>query len=350
MMTETCGTAEAVAGGFDIRLVTFFESALSRCKFLSLPPAQDYAQAGIGRHTTLRCNKVWAEICRLRNIRSSFSADAATLWLDCTEVLMSNTSMPMICSKWLTALLSASLCCGPASGAETGDSFLDGFDRLNPDRWILSDGWVNGDWMNCVWSKDAASVRNGYLILSLEPSSEDLRPYRCGEIQSRAVYGYGTYEIRFRTGRGSGLNAAFFTYIGPVHGEKHHEIDVEVLLRDPGRVSFNTYVNASPLNGRSVKLPNAADAEFLHFAFTWRPGSVTWFVNGEERHRTEPGMPLPTTSQKIYASLWSSSSFTDWMGSFDSTAVPQDMQIDWIAFTRLGEQCQFPESILCSGP
>ena len=122
-----------------------------------------------------------------------------------------------------------------------------------------------------------------------------------------------------------------------------------MLLRDPGRVSFNTYVEAKPRNGQSVKLPDQADAEFLHYAFTWTPEGVTWFVNGEERHRTKPGTPLPTVPQKIYASLWGSDTFSDWMGDFDAASVPQTMQVDWIAFTRLGEDCRFPESILCGG-
>jgi hypothetical protein len=47
-------------------------------------------------------------------------------------------------------------------------------------------------------------------------------------------------------GTGSGLNAAFFTYIGPVHDRAHHEIDIEILLRDTSAVTFNTFVDGAP--------------------------------------------------------------------------------------------------------
>ena len=237
----------------------------------------------------------------------------------------------------------------PAAAAEPGQSFLDQFDAFDGDRWLISDSWTNGDWMNCVWSRDAVSVRDGRLNLAFEAASDGVRPYRCGEIQSREVYGYGTYEVLMRTGRGAGLNAAFFTYIGPAHEKPHHEIDIEVLLQDPARVSFNTYVDATARNGRSVSLPHASDAEFLHYAFTWAPEGITWFVNGEARHHTKSGTPLPTVPQKIYASLWGSGTFADWMGVLDPTVVPQTMQIDWIAYTRLGEDCRFPASVLCGG-
>ena len=238
-----------------------------------------------------------------------------------------------------------------AAAAETGKSFIDRFDAYDQARWLRSHGWTNGDWMNCVWSRDAVSVRDGKLNLAFRAAEKGgLRPYACGEIQSREAYGHGTYEIVMRTGRGAGLNAAFFTYIGPVHDKSHDEIDIEVLLRDPWRVSFNTYVDATAHNERSVKLPSAADTKFLHYVFTWAPDGVTWHVNGKELHRTKPGTPLPKAPQKIYASLWGSNTLSDWMGSFDPARVPQLMQVDWIAFTRLGEACQFPESILCDWP
>jgi endo-1,3-1,4-beta-glycanase ExoK len=78
------------------------------------------------------------------------------------------------------------------------------------------------------------------LVLDHVPSSEPT--YLCGEIQSRAVYGYGTYEVRMRAARASGTVSAFFTYVGPPHGKPHDEIDFEVLGRSTREVQINTYV------------------------------------------------------------------------------------------------------------
>jgi endo-1,3-1,4-beta-glycanase ExoK len=172
--------------------------------------------------------------------------------------------------------------------------------------------------------------------------------YSCGEVQTRQTFGYGTYEVRMRTMEGSGFNAAFFTYIGPVHDKPHDEIDVEILLRDTDRVTFNTYVEGTPANGGDAALAGAGSTDFQHYAFTWDASGIRWFVNGEQVHRTIDGTPRPSEEQKIYASLWGSETFVDWMGPFDAGAVPMQLEIDWIAFTRLGEPCAFPQSVLCA--
>ena len=44
---------------------------------------------------------------------------------------------------------------GLARAEDMGTSFRDDFDVLDHGRWTLSDGWSNGDWMNCTWSRGA---------------------------------------------------------------------------------------------------------------------------------------------------------------------------------------------------
>jgi endo-1,3-1,4-beta-glycanase ExoK len=239
----------------------------------------------------------------------------------------------------LPGLMSLAIGCAHAQAG-----FVEEFDRLDEGRWFRSDGWTNGPWMNCQWSREAAGVADGVLTLEVRATANGLA---CGEVQSVAEYGYGSYEIVLRTGRGSGLNAAFFTYIGPVHDRAHHEIDIELLLRDTATVTFNTFVEAVPVNGGAAPLPVPGDAAFRSYGFTWRPDGITWFVDAVPVHRTAPGAPLPQPPQKIYASLWSSDSFPDWMGPFDADALPAQLHIDRIAFTPLGADCLFPGSIAC---
>jgi endo-1,3-1,4-beta-glycanase ExoK len=250
------------------------------------------------------------------------------------------------CAAALVVL--CALFAAPARADEAaGTSFLEDFDGFNPRLWGVSHGWSNGDWQNCTWDRGAVRVDGGTLRLLFAPGAGGPRAFTCGEIQSRARYGHGTYEARVRTPAGSGLNAAFFTYIGPTHGSPHDEIDVEVLTRDTGAVSFNTYVDAVPANGATVALDPPSDSRFVHYAFAWGDGGVRWFVDGVEVHRTAAGTPLPEAAQKIYASLWGSDTLTDWMGPFVAPAAPVAMDIDWIAFTAEGEGCRFPASVLC---
>lgn len=228
-----------------------------------------------------------------------------------------------------------------------GEAFFEPFDRLDPARWYVSDGWTNGDHQSCLWSRRAVEVADGVLRLSVLPDAADATadaPHLCGEVQTEAVFGHGTYEARLRSSDEAGLNAAFFTYIGPVHDRPHDEIDVEILTRDPGTVEVNTFIAGEMLNGARVPLDPPADAGFRDYAFEWSPAGIRWFVDGVEVHAVSG--PLPANPMKIYLSHWSTATLTDWMGIF----VPQGpvgMEVDWVAFTPLGADCQFAQSLLC---
>ncbi|MFW5881230.1 MAG: family 16 glycosylhydrolase [Roseicyclus sp.] len=225
------------------------------------------------------------------------------------------------------------------------ESFFEDFEALDRGRWYVSDGWTNGPHQNCLWSSRAVSVSDGRLVLSLRPTGEAETPLLCGEVQTNDRYLHGTFEARIRTDRASGVNAAFFTYIGEVHDRPHDEIDVEILTRDPGRVEFNTFVDGEMRNGGAVALDRPADAAFHHYAFVWDEERVRWFVDGDLVHEApSDGM---TDAQKIYLSHWSSDLLTEWMGRFEMPEAPLRMHVDWIAWTAPGDGCQFPRSILC---
>ena len=152
-------------------------------------------------------------------------------------------------------------------------AFFDDFDRLDTSRWYVSDGWSNGAHQNCTWSADQVWARDGLLQVGVAPLPKGDRQYRCGEIQTRQALGFGTYEARLKTPSGSGLNAAFFTYIGPQQGKPHDEIDFEILLRDTSHVDTTTFVNGVSGDGeigsgQSHALPHGSDEDFVTFAFT----------------------------------------------------------------------------------
>lgn len=238
---------------------------------------------------------------------------------------------------------------GPAFGQEAG--FFDGFDSLDQGRWYVSDGWNNGAHQNCNWSADQVKAGDGMLHVGFAPLPKGDRQFRCGEIQTRKAYGFGTYEARFKTPTGSGLNAAFFTYIGQQQGKPHDEIDFEVLLRDPGKVDTTTFVNGKSGDGKvgsgqSLALPTPS-TEFVTYAFTWEPDRIRFYLNGQLVRTMDDPKTIPTNSQRVFFSLWGSDTLTDWMGPFDNVTDPIAMDVDWVAFTPLGEACAFDASILC---
>lgn len=235
---------------------------------------------------------------------------------------------------------------GAAQSKPQGETFKDDFSSFDTERWYVSDGWSNGAHQNCLWSSSAVSHLPGRTILSFMKSPSESHDYRCGEIQTRQRFGYGTYEARLRTDDGSGLNAAFFTYIGPTHGERHDEIDFEVLTADVDQVTVNTYVDGQSLHGGVQRLPRPANVAFMVYSFVWEPDRLRWFVDGELIH-SATGPPLPERPQKIYLSLWGTETLNDWMGPFVPPEREKRMEIDWVAFTAQGEPCQFAASVLC---
>ena len=226
-------------------------------------------------------------------------------------------------------------------------SFRDDFDTFDRQRWYVSDGWANGEHQNCTWSKKQLRLADGILTLGFEKKQTKDRDYVCAEIQTRQRFGHGTYEARLKTDTGSGINAAFFTYIGPSDGEPHDEIDFEVLTRDTSKVSVNTYVAGKPRNGSTVEVDGGADAGFNDYAFVWEENRLRWYVNGDLKHEADSPAELPSRPQKIFFSLWGSDTLDDWMGAFEDPGRKVTMQVDWVAYTAPGDPCQFPESVAC---
>lgn len=229
-------------------------------------------------------------------------------------------------------------------------SFFDPLDRVDPARWYVSDGWTNGDYQGCAWSRDNVGVSRGVLQLRLGRANDKLRPYRCGEIKTNAPHGYGTYEARIRTAAGSGLNTAMFTYSGYPLSTIHDEIDFEFLGRNSGQVQLNYFTKGDGKHASHPELGFDAAAGFNDYAFVWRPDGVRWYINGK-LVREASGAGLPTTPGSLFLSLWNGTDqVKDWLGPFDTSRTPVVAEVDWIAYTKTGERCRFPQSITCKLP
>ncbi|WP_337267543.1 family 16 glycosylhydrolase [Oryzifoliimicrobium ureilyticus] len=234
----------------------------------------------------------------------------------------------------------------PAHAMETGKSFVDNFDTVNQRFWMISDGWNNGAHQNCTWSKSEVNANGGTLKLGFEAGRMKDRDFKCGEIQTRQRYGYGTYEARVKAGTGSGLNSAFFTYIGPVDKLPQDEIDFEVLGKNMNEVQLNQYIKGKGGNEKLVPLAKPANEDFNDFAFVWEPGRLRYYVNGKMVHEVTDPAKVPDEPQKIFLSFWGSNTLAGWMGKFAYQA-PTTMEVDRIAYTAPGDKCQFPESVAC---
>ncbi|MEJ2227345.1 MAG: glycoside hydrolase family 16 protein [Alphaproteobacteria bacterium] len=257
---------------------------------------------------------------------------------------------PVGVASVIVLLIFSSAQSGDASSASaTSASFVERFDKFDAGRWIKSDGWSNGPQQKCTWKADNVRAESGTLELTLRASPSDKKGFTCAEIQSKGTYGYGTYEVRMRAPAAPGLVTAFFTYIGKAQGKPHDEIDFEFLGKDTGAVQLNYYVSGKGGHEHMAKLGLDAETTPALYSFEWKPNAIFWYINGElvyERH-AKPGHPIPTNPGKIFLSIWNGNDMDEWLGSFEYPGKPLVALYDLVAFTKAGDACQFPESVVC---
>ncbi|HBF32375.1 family 16 glycosylhydrolase [Rhizobium sp.] len=234
-----------------------------------------------------------------------------------------------------------------AQDGANGTSFVDTFSKLDSARWYISDGWNNGAHQNCTWTKKNIKIDNGHLELTFNDTPLGDRKFSCAELQTKQRFGYGTYEARLKAADISGLNTAFFSFIGPVDKSPHDEVDFEILGKNLNEVQVNQYISAKGGNEKLVPVAGGANKGFNDYAFVWEKDRLRYYVNGTLVQDVTDPTKIPSHSQKIFLSLWGTDTLTDWMGPFSYTS-PQTMTIERVAFTALGEKCQFPQSVACT--
>jgi len=243
---------------------------------------------------------------------------------------------------------------GPAPAFQGGNSFVETFSSLGDRRWYVSDGWVNGDHQGCTWSRQRVQIPTpGELTLSLTDSPYKDRAFSCAEIQTKARYGYGTYEIRMRVGAASGLVSAFFTYNGPEDGDRstNDEIDFEFLGKDPNGVQLNYFTGGAGEHETVESLGFDASTTMADYALEWLPDRLRWSVNGRllREVRARPDKPIPSHPGKIMLSIWigQGRDIESWLGPARYPGRPIAATFERIAFTKLGDPCGFKGSIAC---
>ena len=214
--------------------------------------------------------------------------------------------------------------------------FFKPYPYINDKIWYISNGWSNGDHQSCEWRKEAISVADKKLKLTLSDKGGAVRPIGCPEIHTNKRTGYGTYSARIKTAAGSGLNTAFFTYVGPsVGGGDHSEIDFEFLGKNSKTVQLNYFDKGIPQDGTIIELGFDASSDFHDYSFIWEPTKIRWYVDGKLVHQTKDGAKIPDNPGRIYLSLWSGSkTMNDWLGAFTYTK-PVSAEFEWVKYETL---------------
>lgn len=155
------------------------------------------------------------------------------------------------------------------------------------------------------------------------------RPYRSGAFASVRAFGHGRFEAEIRAARGSGLVTGFFLH----RDSPRQEIDVELTGDDPCRMLVNVYFNPGDegaavgfgYRGSPCRIELGFDAtlDFHLYAIDWRPGCISWSVDGRAVHDRvgwDP-TPIPHLPMRLHANLWAPRS-EQLAGRIDESALP----------------------------
>lgn len=170
-------------------------------------------------------------------------------------------------------------------------------------------------------------VDGAHLVLSKITTGN--RPYRSGAFASVRSYMHGHFEAEIKAARGSGLVTGFFLH----RDSPRQEIDVELTGDDPHRMLVNVYFNPGDegadmgfgYRGSPCRIDLGFDAtlDFHVYAIDWRPGFISWSVDGSIVH-TRVGWdptPLPHLPMRLHANLWAPRS-EELAGRIDENALP----------------------------
>jgi beta-glucanase (GH16 family) len=154
-----------------------------------------------------------------------------------------------------------------------------------------------------------------------------------GSSRAKFAFRYGRAEIRARVPAGKGLWSAF--WLLPVSRTSKPEIDVmEIVGQRPDLVEFHLHWRArnGTVKQRGKRWANAGLRSGWHtFAIDWRPGSLTWRVDGVVRWRVR-GTVVPSTPMYLIVNLAVGG---DWPGAPDSsTTFPGALLVDSVKVWR----------------
>src|SRR5512142_1039532 len=218
---------------------------------------------------------------------------------------MNRSSIALVAAALAAA---TSLACGglqepavPAAAGGASDlrttSLSDQFNTNDTSVWQMAN-WANGTPFNCGFLPDHVTFANGFMTLKLDNVASSGKSYSGGEYRTIDTFSYGRFETRMKAAKASGVVSSFFTYTG----SPWDEIDVEVLGKNTNQVQFNYFVNGVGGHEKLVDLGFDASAGYHTYAFDWKAGSISWYVDGVLKY-TVSGGTLPSHPAQIMMNL-----------------------------------------------
>lgn len=187
----------------------------------------------------------------------------------------------------------------------------DDFESFDGGRWLTSDKRLGRSQLR------EANVEVGGGELRLRLPADTLEG---GELASREVYTYGSFEARIRTADAPSSITGFFLYSAP---DFHSEIDMEIYNDHSRRVLFTTYANGEQTNTVTKKLPFDPTAGFHNYRIALYPTGAEFYVDGRLFQTFQEG--IPADSMQLMVNAW----HPEWLTGTRPKADAYT-RVDWI--------------------
>lgn len=217
---------------------------------------------------------------------------------------------------------------------QLGEAFIDRFDGDDFDtRWVVSDGWDNGDWVDNDWRRSQLSFGEHGLTMTMAPAPKgSKKPLKSAEIRTKALFRYGYFETRMKLPSGSGIVAAAFTYAHTDGKIRPNEIDIEILGRETRVLEATIHENGKSTH-QKIRMPFDSADDFHTFGFEWQPDFVAWYVDGKKMYEVRGGAAARLVRpQNFLISLLASTPAKAWLGKIDNTKAPWKLDVACVAY------------------
>ena len=204
-------------------------------------------------------------------------------------------------------------------------------------------GWGNAELQNYTTSRNNSALDGqGNLVITARREGDG--SYTSARLQSndKVEVKYGRVEARIQIPRGQGIWPAFWMLGGdfpqnawPSSGE----IDImENVGKEPHRIYGTVhgpgYSGGSGITGMYQHPQNWSFADAFHtFAVDWKPGSITWSVDGNVYHQVTTARVggNPWVFDKAFFLILNVAVGGQWPGYPDGTTqFPQQMKVDYV--------------------
>jgi len=260
----------------------------------------------------------------------------------------------MPCEAWRMRVFSFLFMCAAVFGAapalaqtpeRLGTPFVEHFTTRDAERWYLADRFPPENMFSTQWRPSQAAFTPDGLVLTLAatPEPDAPKPYMSAEISSRETFRYGYFETRMRAVRGGGIVSGFFTFAMPTGPNTENEIDMEITGNAITQIELVHHANGRHIR-KIVQLGFDASEGFHTYAFEWRTNQIRFFIDNRLVHTSRSHVRELDRPHQIFTSLWNSVRMPIWLGPFDASRAPYQMNVACMAYAE-----RYAGRSLCAG-